>query len=99
MFSKESLNTETKKKVICFHCGDLCSEEHVIFDDKDFCCSGCRTVYEILNENGLCNYYDLEKTPGLSIKSRDFEDKYQFLENKDIQKNLLQFSLFPLTAR
>ncbi|MFC2125956.1 heavy metal translocating P-type ATPase [Bacteroidota bacterium] len=88
----ESRNTKTTRKVICYHCGDLCHEEHVVFDGKDFCCNGCRTVFEILNENGLCNYYDLEKNPGISLKTREFGDKYKFLDNKDIQDKLMQFS-------
>jgi len=85
-------NSTTKEKIICYHCGDLCHDEHVVFEGKDFCCNGCRTVYEILNENDLCNYYDLEKNPGISLKSRNFGDKYQFLDNQEIVDKLLQFS-------
>ena len=67
---------KTNKEIICFHCGDLCREDHVIFEEKDFCCNGCKTVYEILKENDLCNYYDLENNPGITLKSKDFGDKY-----------------------
>ena len=82
---------KTNKETICFHCGDLCREDHVIFEEKDFCCNGCKTVYEILKENDLCNYYDLENNPGITLKSRDFGDKYNYLDNSEIQEQVLDF--------
>ena len=81
----------TGEAIICYHCGDHCDEEHVIQDGKDFCCNGCKTVYDILKENDLCNYYDLEKTPGITLKSKSYGDKYNYLDNPDIQQQLLDF--------
>jgi len=52
----------------CFHCSET-SDEITWFNDKPFCCSGCQTVYEILNNNNLCAYYDLDKNPGLRLKN------------------------------
>ncbi len=79
------------QKIICYHCGDLCLDEHILFDGKNFCCNGCRTVYDILKENDLCNYYDLEKNPGITLKSRDFGEKYNFLAQEEIQDKILDF--------
>jgi Cu+-exporting ATPase len=76
----------------CYHCGELCEEELIKFDDKAFCCNGCKMVYEILDENDLCNYYDLENSPGISLKNRNFEDKFAFLDNEEIQGKLLNYS-------
>lgn len=76
---------------MCFHCGDDCDREHVIFDSKDFCCNGCKTVYEILNQNDLCTYYDLEKNPGISLRSKKFDDKYSYLDNEEISHLVLDF--------
>lgn len=76
----------------CYHCGELCEDELVEFDSKPFCCNGCKMVYEILNENDLCNYYDLQNTPGINLKSRNFDQKFGYLDNVDIQKKLLDFS-------
>ncbi|WP_026935233.1 heavy metal translocating P-type ATPase [Christiangramia echinicola] len=73
----------------CFHCGEDCLEEIINYDGKSFCCSGCRTVYEILNSNDLSYYYDLEKTPGISPKIN--EGKYDYLENTEIIEKLLEF--------
>jgi Cu+-exporting ATPase len=82
----------TRKVENCFHCGGSIEDEHLIFDDKDFCCLGCRTVYEILNENDLCGYYDLEKNPGIKLKSRSYEGKFDFLEQADVKARLLDFA-------
>ena len=49
------VNTDAKTQ--CYHCGEECLEDNVKFDAKDFCCPGCKLVYEVLSENNLCNYY------------------------------------------
>lgn len=82
---------KTTEKVTCYHCGDDCDREHIVFDEKDFCCNGCKTVYEILNQNDLCTYYDLDKQPGISLKSKNYDDKYAFLDNDDIARMVLNF--------
>ena len=51
-------------KIDCFHCGAPCDSVPINFDEKPFCCNGCKTVYEILNENELSCYYDFEQSPG-----------------------------------
>ena len=88
------MSSKDIKEVIidCYHCGAPCEEELIEFDDKAFCCNGCKMVYEILDENDLCNYYDLENSPGISLKNKNFEDKFAFLDNEEIQSKLLNYS-------
>ncbi|WP_288243655.1 heavy metal translocating P-type ATPase metal-binding domain-containing protein, partial [uncultured Chryseobacterium sp.] len=45
----------------CFHCGQGIEKERILFDEKTFCCNGCKSVYEILNANNLNNFYELNK--------------------------------------
>ncbi len=78
------MNTNT-----CYHCGLDCGKNPVKFNDKYFCCNGCKTVYEILNANELGCYYDLESNPG-TIPS-EIKDKYSYLENQEIVSKLLEF--------
>ena len=74
----------------CFHCGlDIEKEEQITFDEKDFCCNGCKTVYEIFSLNDLTCYYDFEKSPGAT--PQDINGKYDFLENESIIAKLLEF--------
>ena len=74
----------------CFHCGDSCDANAIVHHDKSFCCNGCKTVYDILNDNGLDYYYDLEHTPGISPNL--LEGKFDFLENEIIVAKLLEFN-------
>lgn len=77
-------------KNTCYHCGEDILEEDILFNEKHFCCSGCQTVYEILNQNDLCNYYDLENTPGIT-PPKDFNKKFEYLENLEIVEKLISF--------
>ncbi|WP_027138700.1 heavy metal translocating P-type ATPase [Gaetbulibacter saemankumensis] len=74
----------------CFHCGLDASTSNIKLDDKSFCCTGCKTVYEIFSENDLTCYYDLQQAPGSTPK--DIEGKYNFLENQKIVDQLLEFN-------
>lgn len=74
----------------CYHCGTECESEEIKIDDKLFCCNGCKTVYEILNQHDLCDYYDLESTPG-TIPS-EIQGKYDYLDNESIADKLLEFN-------
>lgn len=79
-----------KKTVSCYHCGDSCATTAIDHDDKLFCCQGCKTVYDILKDNDLSYYYDLEHHPGTS-PSR-FDGRFDFLENEQIANKLLEFN-------
>ena len=48
------------QKLTCFHCGDECDSIPIKVDDKEFCCQGCVSVYEILTQGGLDTYYQIE---------------------------------------
>jgi Cu+-exporting ATPase len=73
----------------CFHCGDDCNNHVISFEDKSFCCNGCKTVFEIFNENDLTCYYDLQNSPGTIPK--EIEGKYDFLLQENIIEKLTEF--------
>ncbi|MDX6746384.1 heavy metal translocating P-type ATPase metal-binding domain-containing protein [Polaribacter sp. PL03] len=78
------------KSTQCYHCGDSCEDSLIKFDEKHFCCNGCKTVYEIFSENDLTCYYNFQDNPG-AIPT-EIQGKYDFLDNKDIAEKLLDFS-------
>ena len=92
----ENKATVTKKKTttqtLCFHCGTPCITNSIAIEEKYFCCDGCKLVYEILNTNGLCDYYKIQNHPGLSQITPIRQDKYAYLDNEEIAKQLYQFS-------
>jgi Cu+-exporting ATPase len=74
----------------CFHCGlELPINDVIKYDNKEFCCTGCRTVYEIFNQHDLTSYYDFEKSPGATPP--DIVGKYDFLDNETILSKLFEF--------
>jgi len=50
-------------------------------------------VYQLLDENGLCQYYDLSDMPGLTAKGQFTSDRYNYLDHAVIQEQLIQFKL------
>lgn len=79
----------------CYHCGDDCGRSPLIFENKHFCCSGCKTVYSILTDNGMDAYYELESSPG--VKPKGSSGKYAFLDNIDLAEELVNFKEGNLT--
>ena len=73
----------------CYHCGQPC-EESFWHNDKVFCCYGCKTVFEILSENDLCEYYTLEKNPGLQ-RQKSSDETFAYLDEKEIRRKVLSF--------
>ncbi len=82
----------TEAAVKCYHCGELCLDETIIANEKQFCCDGCKLVYEILNENNLCTYYNFNATPGISPGNNVVEKRFAYLDEKNVKSKLLQFS-------
>lgn len=86
------MNKDVKNLTVCFHCGEDCKSTHIFLQDKQFCCDGCKLVYELLNENNLCTYYDLNVNPGVSQKIKIRDDKFAFLDDVQVQSKLIQFT-------
>jgi P-type Cu+ transporter len=83
---------EQKARISCYHCGDDCGSQPVIFDKQCFCCNGCKTVYEILKESDACDYYNIESHPGIKIKEAEIGQKYAYLDHEEIRSDLLEFT-------
>ncbi|MDP1803107.1 MAG: heavy metal translocating P-type ATPase metal-binding domain-containing protein [Bacteroidota bacterium] len=85
------MKKEIENKTICYHCGESCDDETIHIEYKNFCCQGCKTVYEILNKVELCNYYSIKPHPGISQKNQTRSDKFAFLDDEQIQLKLIHF--------
>ncbi len=81
-----------KKENTCVHCGADCGKEPVVWNNLNFCCNGCLTVYQLLNENKLYNYYQLEEAPGIKVETTEFGNKYAFLDNDEVKQKLISFT-------
>lgn len=76
----------------CIHCGEDCGKHPVIWQENPFCCEGCKTVYQILNENKLEKYYSIYQSPGIKVDVQDYGNKYAWLDKEEIIKKLVYFS-------
>jgi len=76
--------------LICYHCGDECKDDSIKIDERLFCCNGCKTVYEILDQNKLCNYYNIEQTPGIS-PNFNFGNRFDYLDDPSTIQKILDF--------
>ncbi|GAB3904969.1 heavy metal translocating P-type ATPase metal-binding domain-containing protein [Larkinella knui] len=90
--------TATISATTCYHCGTDCAEHPIRYDEKPFCCEGCKTVYTILNQNQLCQYYSIDPEgagirPGNSLKTENApQNRLDFLDHPAIVAQLLEFS-------
>jgi len=79
--------------VPCYHCGDPCDAEDVVSGGRHFCCNGCKTVYELLQENNLCAYYEVDRqAPGRSPRDSAYLRRFEFLDDESVAAQLLSFS-------
>ena len=76
----------------CVHCGADCGKAPVISGADHFCCQGCSMVYQILHENKLTQYYQLEKTPGIKVEDLSYNSKFAFLDKEEVKEKLVDFN-------
>ena len=76
----------------CYHCGTPGPAELFAHDGHPFCCAGCRTVYQILHENGLDRFYALEQTPGARVGAAPAADRFASLDHPDGRARLADFA-------
>lgn len=89
---EEQAEVKPTKDLTCSHCGDYCPDYSISIGDRAFCCSGCKTVYEILNEHGMDQYYTLEKSPGIKVSAPGTDSKFAYLDAEAVQRKLIRFT-------
>lgn len=85
-----SISTAKEKDLECSHCGEKCDQELIESNGQNFCCEGCRMVYEILLENDLDNFYCVADAPGVSSKKKKASN-FEFLKDEAFANSLLDF--------
>lgn len=92
MPQKSQSKRQIESKQNCFHCGDLCANEHVFFDEKSFCCHGCKSVYELLKSCDLDNYYTYADTPGIKRLKAPAKGAFAYLDDPVISRRIVQYA-------
>ena len=76
----------------CCHCGEPCPENMFFQDGNRFCCFGCQTVFSLLQENGLAQFYTLNARPGVRIRGPATAAQWRFLDDPSILEQLLDYA-------
>ncbi len=83
--------TRSRLVAVCDHCGEDCDGPPVKHEQKKFCCTGCKTVYQILSDHQLDKYYQLQDRPGISQREKP-TPSYDFLDDVRTRERLVDFS-------
>ncbi len=81
------------EKLICKHCSSECPDDTISLGEKVFCCSGCKTVYEILHDSNLDGFYNMEDGSGALKPDTVDTDEFAFLDNSEINEKLKTYSI------
>ncbi|MGI4729767.1 MAG: heavy metal translocating P-type ATPase [Janthinobacterium lividum] len=74
----------------CYHCGDDLPATTYNLDDKQFCCLGCKGVFQILSSNNLCSYYQYNDTPGETQNGP--AKHFEYLDEPQIAGELVDYT-------
>lgn len=86
MFEQKTLATETQ----CYHCGEDLPSNPYTLDDRNFCCAGCKGVYQLLLSHDLCNYYAYNDVPGQTQKVQ--ASHFEYLDEPGIVADLIDYT-------
>src|SRR5579871_1801720 len=75
----------------CAHCGLPCPDDSFIQGGQAFCCFGCQTVFSLLRDSGLQQYYTLNTAPGIRIGVTATAAKWAFLDDPLVAEKLLDY--------
>jgi Cu2+-exporting ATPase/Cu+-exporting ATPase len=79
------LTNKSKKVLVCAHCDEDVLIKH-IDDGKVFCCLGCQTVYQLIKQKGLGEYYQIKNDSEIYKRRAPVANKNQrfsYLGNPD----------------
>ena len=75
----------------CHHCGEPCDRGGFQTEGHIFCCFGCQTVFSLLHDTGLGDYYRMGERPGSKVREAGRLDRWAFLDEPAVAARLLEF--------
>lgn len=64
--------------MFCRHCGDTCADAGISTPAGAFCCTGCASVFSLLQAHGLTQFYACDTGAGLSQRVASARDGSRF---------------------
>ena len=81
-----------REPVACAHCGTPCDPAEHSQAGNSFCCQGCLTVFDLLRENGLGEFYNLNDQAGVRVGESSGLADLAYLDGADVRARLVDFS-------
>jgi Cu+-exporting ATPase len=76
----------------CYHCGTPLRGVVFTTQEKSFCCQGCQSVFELITENGLSDFYRFGKAAGIRAKAVSKVNDFAYLDDPALRLRLVDFS-------
>lgn len=77
----------------CTHCGDHCADASITDGEHVFCCTGCASVYALLQEHDLCAYYGGDQPAGTSQRERSGDgNTYAILDEPSVASRFIEYT-------
>jgi len=76
----------------CFHCGEPCRDDAHRASGHAFCCAGCRTVFELLTENGLDDFYAFGQMSGVKAPDASPAARFHFMDDPAVRRRIIQYT-------
>src|SRR5688500_16178517 len=61
-------------------------------EERLFCCQGCLTVFELLSENGLAEFYSLDERAGVRVTGKYSAEKFSYLDEPSVREKIVDYS-------
>lgn len=74
----------------CFHCHDVLPAEPIRYDEKQFCCEGCKSVYALLSQHELGAFYTQDERAG-QRPEHTYSGQFAFLDDPNLRSQLIDF--------
>jgi P-type Cu+ transporter len=84
--------TEQTRANQCFHCGEPVGKTGFAYEAKAFCCQGCMTVFQLLTENGLDDFYTISDAAGVRIATPVGSGRFDYLDDATVRVKLVDYS-------
>ncbi len=78
--------------VVCTHCGLPCGGSPLRDGTRRFCCAGCQTVFGLLSDRGLDEFYRLGGAQGVRGGEADDPSRFAFLDTPEVRAALVDYS-------
>ncbi|MCB0279406.1 MAG: heavy metal translocating P-type ATPase metal-binding domain-containing protein, partial [Calditrichaeota bacterium] len=87
----QQIKEKTIKSYSCYHCGETCSDQLIRLDGKSFCCSSCSSIYKLLSDAQMDNYYRLNTAAGNKLSHEINDDQFEYLYNTEVLDDILRY--------